>query len=66
VSTITLDKTARQDLCQARVTLNGHRAQIAGYNRPFAIVTDLTTGLGAEWAWITVARIVADNGEFHS
>jgi hypothetical protein len=63
---INADGTA-VDLCTANVTLNGHRAQVAGYNREFAVVTDLSNGLSAEWAWSTVDFIVAErDGKFHS
>jgi hypothetical protein len=62
---MSIDK--RADLCTCKVTLNGHRAQIAGYRFGFAIVTDLTNGLSAEWAWPTVAHIVANkSGAFTS
>ena len=56
----------RRELCQAAVTLNGRRACIGGAIRDFAMVRDAETGLSAEWAWPTVARIVANGGKFRS
>jgi hypothetical protein len=56
----------RRELCGARVTLNGEPAMISGASRDFANVTQLGTGLSCEWAWSTVARIVAKGGEFKS
>lgn len=60
----TLDQ--RRELCAAKVTLNGQPATISGAMRDFAVVRDIKTGLGAEWAWVTVARIVANGGRFRS
>lgn len=54
----------RRDLCARRCTLNGRPAQIGGAARPFATVRDLETGLGADWAWPTVERILAAGGKF--
>lgn len=56
----------RRALCSARVTLNGSPAVISGAQREFAHVTDLATRLSAEWAWETVARVVAAGGAFRS
>lgn len=56
----------RHALCAATVTLNGNPARISGARLPFARVTDMTTGLSAEWAWATVERIVAHDGAFKS
>lgn len=64
VNTVTDDE--RRALCDARVTLNGEPAKIAGTSLPFATVTTLATGLGCQWAWPTVARIVANGGRFTS
>jgi hypothetical protein len=47
-------------------TLNGNPAIISGTQNAFATVTDKTTRLGCEFAWATVARIVANGGEFRS
>jgi hypothetical protein len=60
----TLDE--RMALCEAKVTLNGKPAWISGARLRFAAVTDRKTGLSAEWAWPTVARIVARDGAFES
>ena len=56
----------RDQLVNARVTLNGRPARISGTKLDFARVTDRETGLGCEWAWETVARIVAKGGAFQS
>jgi len=54
----------RRDLCAKRCTLNGRPAQVGGAANPFATVRDLETGLGADWAWPTVERILAAGGKF--
>jgi hypothetical protein len=56
----------RRELCAATVTLDGQPAWIGGASLDFAIVRQIKTGLGAEWAWPTVARIVANGGAFKS
>jgi hypothetical protein len=56
----------RQALCSERVTLDGKPAVIGGYRSAFASVTQLRTGTSFEWAWPTVARIVANGGAFKS
>ena len=56
----------RRELCDAEVILNGHRAKVSGVRMPYASVTDLSTGLSAEWAWPTVALVVARGGAFKS
>jgi hypothetical protein len=56
----------RLALTQASVTLNGRPARIRGARLPFALVVDVETGLGCEWAWPTVERIVATTGAFRS
>lgn len=61
-----MTRDERLTLCGAVVTLNGQRAKISGALRDFAVVTDHKTGLSAEWAWPTVARIVANGGAFKS
>lgn len=43
-------------------TLNGNRAKVSGAMNRFATVTDLTTGLSAEWSWETVGHIIANKG----
>jgi uncharacterized membrane protein YjfL (UPF0719 family) len=59
-------KDQRRELCSADVTLNGEPAVISGYSLPFAHVTQLRTGLSAEWAWATVALVVSRGGDFRS
>jgi hypothetical protein len=49
-------------LCATSVTLNGEPARITGAGQPFARVVQTRTGLGAEWAWVTVAHVVANHG----
>lgn len=57
----------RLALCQERaVTLDGHPAVISGARERFASVRTLTGGYGTEWAWSTVARVVANGGDFRS
>lgn len=56
----------RRALCEARVTLNGADARISGSRHEFATVRDTRTGLGCEWSWETVARIVASHSNFTS
>jgi len=60
------DRAQRIELCEAKVTLNGEPAVIAGYSLPFAHVTQLKSGLTAEWAWSTVALVVSRGGDFRS
>jgi len=63
----TLNLAAKQELCWAEgVTLDGKRAKISGYRNDFATVTALPDGARYEWAWPTVARIVAAGGAFKS
>jgi hypothetical protein len=54
------------DLCEARVTLNGERAKISGARNDYATIRIASSGLGCDWAWETVARIVAAGGDFRS
>ena len=56
----------RQALCAAEVTLNGERAKVSGAQRAFARVTQIASGLSAEWSWGAVARVVAAGGGFRS
>ena len=60
------DLAERQELCQASVTLDGKAARVSGYRLDFARVTALPGGPGYEWAWSTVARVVAAGGRFQS
>jgi hypothetical protein len=56
----------RLALTQAKVTLNGEPAKIAGIYRKFPKVTQIKSGLSAEWSWEAVERIVAKGGNFKS
>lgn len=56
----------RHAMVLATVTLDGKRARISGIRNDYATVTDSTTGLSAEWAWVTVERIVRNGGHFKS
>ena len=58
--------TPRRELCQKVVRLNGKPARISGWAHDFAMVTDLETGLSAEWSWEAVQRVVDNGGEFKS
>jgi hypothetical protein len=62
--------TRRLELCdqalKSGITLNGVPARIGGARRPFATVTQVDTGLGAEWSWEAVERIVTSTGRFCS
>lgn len=60
--TITLDE--RRKLCDAHVTLNGNPAIVCGTHNDFATVATLPNGARYEYAWATVARIVANGGAF--
>jgi hypothetical protein len=57
---------ARRALCGARVTLDGRPAKIGGARCDFAAVSVLPDGPSYEFAWPTVARIVAIGGDFRS
>ena len=46
------------------VTLDGEPAQVCGYNLRFPVVRSAKTS--AEFAWETVARVVAAGGAFES
>lgn len=62
----TITREDRIALTDAKVTLDGRRAKISGYNLEFAVVTDLETGSSHEWAWLTAARIANSGGAFKS
>jgi hypothetical protein len=54
-------------LCtRSDITLNGRPARISGPRERFATIIDRGTGLGAQWAWETVARVCAADGAFRS
>lgn len=57
--------TDKQVLTAAAVTLNGEPAYVSGIHNEYASVTQ-HTGLSVEFAWPTVARIVAAGGHFTS
>lgn len=48
------------------VTLNGKPAKLSGVHKPFATVTDLATGLSAEWSWEAVENVMRKGGHFKS
>jgi hypothetical protein len=61
------DRAARQALCATSgVTLNGQPARITGAGLEYARVTEIRSGLSAEWPWHAVARVVARGGRFES
>ena len=56
----------KRELCTAEVTLDDRRARITGARNAFAMVVTLPDGPGYEYAWSTVARVVAAGGAFKS
>lgn len=56
----------RLALAEKPVTLNGKPAKVSGIRKPFATVTQLGTGLSAEWSWEAVERVVNRDGKFKS
>ena len=62
--TLTLDE--RRELCAATVTLNGEPAAIRGAQCDYGTVGTMPNGPAHEWAWPTIARIVARDGAFQS
>lgn len=70
-----IDVETRQGICAdslarchsvAPVTLNGAPAIIRGAFQRFATVELRDAGLGAQWVWETVARVMAKGGAFKS
>lgn len=61
---VTLER--KQQLCNEEVFLDGKPAKIVGWKNDFAKVVDQQTGVGYEWAWSTVDRIVQNGGLFRS
>jgi hypothetical protein len=57
---------ARLGLTEAKVTLNGLPAKVGGVNNRFATVTQLKSGLSAEWSWDAVERVISKGGDFKS
>lgn len=48
-------------------TLNGSPATVTGHGKPFATVTDVSTGLSAQWSWESVERVMMYQfGRFNS
>jgi hypothetical protein len=64
--TTILTLTQKYDLIAAVVTLDGKPAKVSGALQPFATVAQLPSGNAVEFAWSTVARIVAKDGSFRS
>jgi hypothetical protein len=60
------DLAERYQLCDTPVTLDGQPARIGGARNEFATVRLAGSGLSAEFAWPTVARIVSRGGDFKS
>jgi hypothetical protein len=56
----------RRRFAEMACTLNGRPARICGIQDPFARVEDKETGLGCEFAWPTVHRIMSNGGRFKS
>ena len=59
-----ITREQRYDLIDTHVTLNGKPAKISGAMMEYAMVSTLDGSLSFEWAWVTVARIVAAGGKF--
>lgn len=55
---------SRRLLIDMPCTINGRPARICGINDPFARVEDRETGLGCEFAWETVHRVLSNGGRF--
>jgi len=56
----------RRDLCARPCTLDGKPACITGALNPFATVRFRDNGMGVEFAWPTVERILAGSKNFKS
>lgn len=55
----------KYELIASRVTLNGKPAKVSGARLQFATVATLNSdGAAVEFAWPTVARIIAAGGKF--
>jgi Zn finger protein HypA/HybF involved in hydrogenase expression len=61
-----ISEDRRRELCSATVTLNGRPAKISGVKNNFATVTDLASGMSAEWSWQAVDHVVSGGGRFTS
>jgi hypothetical protein len=66
VSFTTVPPERRRELAAASVTLNGEPARITGTALRYAHVTQVASGLSADWSWEAVERVVAKGGAFQS
>jgi len=57
---------ARRAFCAAPCSLNGYPARVTGAQEAFATITDLASGLGAQWSWFAVERVLSGDGAFRS
>jgi hypothetical protein len=61
------DLDARRAAMDVPCTLNDRPATVVGFRNDFATVVDLESGLGCEFAWPTVYRILTSKeGRFYS
>lgn len=56
----------REIVAMKGITLDGRDATVTGTREPFAMVMQVRTGVGFQWAWPTVDRIVKAGGRFVS
>ena len=56
----------RRALCGTPCTINGQPAQVTGARLPFALILERDTGLGCEFAWPTVERVLAGSKNFRT
>lgn len=57
----------RVAVCNMRnLRLNGLPARVTGYLNDFATVTQVASGLDAQWSWETAVRIATTHGRFES
>ena len=56
----------RRKLVAVPITLNGKPSKIVGILSDYALVADRETGLGCQWAWPAVRRVIAKGGAFRS
>ena len=61
-TTLALTVEQRMALCREHVTLNGQPARVSGVALSFARVTQIGSGLSAEWSWATVEHVVRTKG----
>ena len=60
------DYEARLSYCAMPCTLDGVEAVIMGARNPFGTVSRRDNGLGADWSWQAIARVMAKGGAFRS